>query len=733
MNKQEVRKFIDRTWGQGKSDMPTILKEIDLNKYKFDKDDIIEIFNSLYSKQGLTGTPNHIAELIANIGHLYEPTTAIDICCGTGNILHYLKNIKEIKGIDINHDIIQIAKAVNPEINFMVANSLEFDFGGFKYDLVVGSLPFGTRTNNKKLLEIELINKGLGLLNENGSAIFIVPEGILTNQNAREFRNQILSGYALDLVVSLPHGVFYPYTNIKTSIIVIRKGKPKESVFMADYEDNPQNIISDYKSNKGNFHLTYSKLNDRFDRSFYLSIEVLQEKLEGKEVKRLSEIANLVRGIRIDRNSLSRSGRYLVYGIRDKEKNGFYVNDVANEDAILKPNDIVVSLIMSDKQVYVHQAAAQETVISENYVIIRSTESSYINTYLQTPDGQDLLWQQARGKAKGSVLPRLSLSDLYNLIIPILPLSELNFLSEEWLKSATTEKLLQLENQLKGLISVYEIGSLHLNLTKEILIKVTSQEEITKRIEEKIDVAISALQELTSEISAIKNNKRDDDEKIRRIYYGIDEKLKQLTDQQVKEIAFYQNEIKKWLNDWQLLHSSSSTFLTSAELIFDYLPDGNDTDYSPFIIQYCRALENEILKKLFEAYHDFLVENNVDRKSLIASENANPKTQMFSKFVERDLRDYTLGNMSAIMSFLKEGGNTLKTSPLLQNFREFTLSYFEDKVLQKEFLDTINNITTNYRNKSAHPYILTLETAKECQRLIRHILGEFLINYKKRV
>src|ERR1022692_4859529 len=123
MNRKEVRKFIDNTWGHGKSDIKTILKEINRNSYKFDKDEVIEIFNSLYSKNGLTITPNNLSELIISIGQLTNPKTVIDICCGAGNILHYFKSSQELKGIDINFDIIQLAKSISPKIKFVAADS----------------------------------------------------------------------------------------------------------------------------------------------------------------------------------------------------------------------------------------------------------------------------------------------------------------------------------------------------------------------------------------------------------------------------------------------------------------------------------------------------------------------------------------------------------------------------------------------------------------------------------
>ncbi len=53
MNRQEIRRIIDKTWRGGvMSNMQSILNEIHMNEYRFDKDEVIEIFNFLYGKQG---------------------------------------------------------------------------------------------------------------------------------------------------------------------------------------------------------------------------------------------------------------------------------------------------------------------------------------------------------------------------------------------------------------------------------------------------------------------------------------------------------------------------------------------------------------------------------------------------------------------------------------------------------------------------------------------------------
>ena len=99
---------------------------------------------------GIFYTPDNICELINAIARIYNPETVIDICCGTGNLLSYFNDLQTVKGIDCNPDTILLAQKINPDIDFLLADTLEHNFENETYDLVLGVLPFGIRLPNKK-------------------------------------------------------------------------------------------------------------------------------------------------------------------------------------------------------------------------------------------------------------------------------------------------------------------------------------------------------------------------------------------------------------------------------------------------------------------------------------------------------------------------------------------------------------------------------------------------------
>ncbi|MCA9875513.1 MAG: N-6 DNA methylase, partial [Anaerolineales bacterium] len=85
-------------------------------------------------------------------------------------------------------------------------------------------------TTKTELLFLELI---VQLLKPGGRAAVIVPEGVLfgSSRAHKAIRQKLLKETELQGVISLPGGVFQPYTGVKTSILVLTKGGVTETVW----------------------------------------------------------------------------------------------------------------------------------------------------------------------------------------------------------------------------------------------------------------------------------------------------------------------------------------------------------------------------------------------------------------------------------------------------------------------------------------------------------------------
>lgn len=94
----------------------------------------------------------------------------------------------------------------------------------------IGTTLQDLKTNKTELLFIELI---LQLLAIGGRAAVIVPEGVLfgSTKAHKALREKLVAENTLRGVISLPGGVFQPYTGVKTSILLFNKGGKTDEVW----------------------------------------------------------------------------------------------------------------------------------------------------------------------------------------------------------------------------------------------------------------------------------------------------------------------------------------------------------------------------------------------------------------------------------------------------------------------------------------------------------------------
>ncbi|MEQ1622292.1 MAG: class I SAM-dependent DNA methyltransferase [Methylococcales bacterium] len=101
-------------------------------------------------------------------------------------------------------------------------NDLEKDSKLFPRASDKGKKKDDALTNKSELLFLWLM---LDLLDVGGSCAVIIPEGVLFgNTDAhKRLRRELLAEHVVEGVISLPGGVFQPYTGVKTSILLFRK------------------------------------------------------------------------------------------------------------------------------------------------------------------------------------------------------------------------------------------------------------------------------------------------------------------------------------------------------------------------------------------------------------------------------------------------------------------------------------------------------------------------------
>jgi hypothetical protein len=175
----------------------------------------------------------------------------------------------------------------------------------------------------------------------------------------------------------------------------------------------------------------------------------------------ISELAVILPGYSPRPEERKQQGKYLLIGGRnindsrlEKTDNDLYVDDTQKDSfrrSIAQPGDIILSTLFNRRKLYIYRDTDPMSVVNNSCAIIRTSENNdYIASYLRTLKGQEQFLQEAAKATSGSVIPRLSISALSNIQIPLLPLSELQRLGDDHIASSTTDVLIVLRDELKS-------------------------------------------------------------------------------------------------------------------------------------------------------------------------------------------------------------------------------------------------------------------------------------------
>jgi len=228
--------------------------------------DAFEYLLSVLGSQGDAGqfrTPRHIIDFIVAIVDPKKTETVLDPACGTAGFLissykHILKAnfddkghgtltpddkgrlAQNFKGYDISPDMVRLS-LVNLYLHgFTDPHIAEYDTltsqdkWNEHADVILANPPFmspkgGIKPHNRfsvqsKRSEVLFVDYMAEHLTPQGRAGIIVPEGIIfQSQTAYTQLRKMLVEECLVAVVSLPAGVFNPYSGVKTSILVLDK------------------------------------------------------------------------------------------------------------------------------------------------------------------------------------------------------------------------------------------------------------------------------------------------------------------------------------------------------------------------------------------------------------------------------------------------------------------------------------------------------------------------------
>lgn len=664
-----------------------------------------------------------------------------------GEIVSNLSDESRTINIEEDTEKNQIAQYFNPTANFRNLESIEHSISSYSTIILHFLNPKLYSKKDDENRKIKLLTKLIAEVNGDSSILIAVDEPFLNSDSYYTYRQLILNNSCLLCLHFIgDRSLFGGRSNY--AILEIRAGITKSS------EVKLINGTKNFDLHSS-FQVTKDELIERWDYNFLKpENRTYEEKLQGTRTEKLQDLVEISSGARLNGLKMEASGIYKVLSPRNiyngtimEDNIERSISDVSTNPigkALLYKGDIIISKFFHHNSIVISEIKDDDKYIADDhFIIIRGKFAAYLSLVLKTNAGLNIFTQQMKRFGRG-LRYTISFKDFAKIRIPVLPIRDLSYASEKKLHKHSHRELIQIKEEYDDLKKRYEndISSSPqleiLELMKSILEPVL---ERLDRIESKIDNISLYLVEIVEECQEIKKLPRSVEEKFDRLTRKLDKKLSEIELEQ-SELNSYIEEIKRWLEQFDLLESKSKKYLPEAEYIFDKISGLKNADFSPFVIQYCRAFENELLNKLFRAYVQSLIDRKIifevsfswdistNENGTINNQNTNKLALHLKKCISqpREQWYFELGSMEMNLRYLT--GKTVKKSPLLQDLNEFVLSHFEQELLDLDYLNDIKNKIIEFRNQSAHPNLIDTSEALEFKKEIKKCIVKLMETYK---
>lgn len=328
-------------------------------------------------------TPRHIVKTMVKLVNPKIGEKVYDPFCGTGGFLiesfRHIWNTMPRNSITIDmlrentiygNEITNTARITKMNMilagdghsNIHMSDSLANPVDG-KYDIVLANMPYSQQTKHGNLYDLPTTNgdsicvqhcmKAISSTSDNGRMAIVVPEGFLFRKDLAKSRELILKNCNLQSIISLPQGVFLPYTGVKTNIIYATKVNQK----LTSKEKRKNYWYFDVKSDGYTLDNHRRKLNTGSDLDIYQEYR----KLDDDQKQEMLDIG--FQSIPLEK---VKNNSYILVGGRYKEvKNNSY-----------KLNSCTLNDISSFVRGTTFPKSAQKTSKSVDYLKVITTKAA---------------------------------------------------------------------------------------------------------------------------------------------------------------------------------------------------------------------------------------------------------------------------------------------------------------------------------------------------------------------
>lgn len=427
-------------------------------------------------------TPETIRLLLPKLLNIHEGNQVIvyDPVAGIGGLLTKLlkNNNLYITGSEINTSIAQLGNMVirmygyNRNDVILAENCFEEINNDQKYDYIIGDLPINGITNSKEHsrmynqfgLESPKLGKGFSSLvlfsyyklSDYGKAVITVSDGFLTkNGKEKEIRKILLDNDSIETIISLPKGTYRPYTEAKSSVIIINKAKPQylskkiKFIKVNAIEETRKSllldtdeIIREYLSDTPNGKITQIIDTDDLDADLNLSAEVYDvyfsvanKMLKEGKAKYLKDLVHIKSGVQPVKEKVGQYGKLPIIKIENLSKEvldiNLGINNVISKTdydnkyyrAIVNQKSIIVAKIGENLKttIFLPTHNIPEILLHINILSLipkdeRLLDIEYLYYQLNSPFVEEQV--EAISKRKNALIAFFNNKDIGNIIIP---------------------------------------------------------------------------------------------------------------------------------------------------------------------------------------------------------------------------------------------------------------------------------------------------------------------------
>lgn len=483
--------------------LSSLSTETVLEVYKFllsidPQNDSDLVMDMTVSSADFSVTPKSINKLMIALADINEESRILDPAFGIGSTYEEVLERnpgQKIVGQELNPTIYSFALvylyclgATGTEV-FQGDSISAPRFTKQKFDRVITNAPFGIRATNetwdmvqndpynrfryglppKSSLDWAFIMNGVEALEGEGKAVFSVSNSALfMGGQVTKIRENFLAADLIEAVIALPSGLFSPYTQIPTAILVINKNKQrlinkirminatsvpviktKSAVTLAEkslrkiieaYEGNDdvegfvKSVDSDEIQKQDSILLPEQYVKDtvyKIDDDMVIEIDATKW-TEAATVK-LADIAEIYRGFNAISSDEDADGKYAFIKISDlnnqevefsKLAKGSVKENTKVENYQIQKGDILLSARGTTDKLARITDDRPHTLVTQNLVGIRpkkgKVDSRWLLEYLSSPLG---LAELASIRV-GTTIAQLPMKGLATVKVPNLPLEE---------------------------------------------------------------------------------------------------------------------------------------------------------------------------------------------------------------------------------------------------------------------------------------------------------------------